>query len=81
MLAASANKPGHLELEVLSDLERAVLRRWARGGPSGAVRHVSVLLATTFVPLAPSAFADLVVDPEVERAVLAAALTRWLPRR
>ncbi len=79
MLAASTNKPGHLELEVLADLERAILKRWSRGGPAGAVRHVSVLLATAFVPLPPTAYADLVVDPDVERAVLAAASTRPLP--
>ncbi len=81
MLRASVDKPGHLELEVLGDLERAVMRRWSRGGPTGALRHVSVLLTTAFVPLSPTAFADLVVDPEVERAVLAAASTRRLPQQ
>jgi hypothetical protein len=78
MLAASAGKPGHLELEVLADLERAISRRWSQGGPGGAVRHVSVLLATAFVPLTPRAYADLVENPEVERAVLAAAVARPL---
>lgn len=56
----------------LARMESAVRRRYRRGGFGGPVRAVTVLGVIGRVPLDPSAMADLIGDPRVERAVLGA---------
>ncbi len=60
----------------LPEVARSVKKRFAGGGFPGVVRHVVVLGVTGRVPLAPQAMADLMMDPEVERQVLAATTFR-----
>ena len=60
----------------LPEVVRSVRQRYRRGGYGGPVRHVVVQGVTGRVPLAPGAMADLMMDPEVERQVLAATTFR-----
>ncbi|MDF1702709.1 MAG: hypothetical protein P1V36_16295, partial [Planctomycetota bacterium] len=64
--------------ERLPEVGRSVRRRYRRGGFGGPVRHVVVLGVTGRVPLTPQAMADLMLDHEVERQVLAASSFRPL---
>jgi len=56
----------------LPSMERAVRRRYRRGGFGGAVSSVIALGVVGRVPLRPGAMADLITNPAVERAVLGA---------
>jgi len=56
----------------LASMERAVQQRYRRGGPGGPVRSVAVMAVVGQVPIPPEETADLLEDPEVERAALAA---------
>lgn len=60
----------------LAEVVRSVKRRYRSGGYGGPVRHVVVQGVTGRVPLTPRAMADLMMDPEVERQVLAATSFR-----
>jgi hypothetical protein len=53
-------------------LERAVARRYRRGGFGGPVRVVGAMAVVGRVPLAPGAMADIMMDPVAEQQVLAA---------
>lgn len=61
----------------LPDVVRSVQARYrGRQAFGGPVRNVVVLGLTGRVPLAPGAMADMLMDPEVERQVLAASSFR-----
>ncbi len=60
------------ELLRLAKMERSVRRRYRRGGFGGAVRNVVVLGVVGVMPLTPAQAADLITNPETERAVLGA---------
>jgi hypothetical protein len=53
-------------------VEASVRKRYAAGGFGGPVRHVVAVAVVGLVPLRPAAMADLMMEPEVERQVLAA---------
>ena len=56
----------------LTSMERAVAERYRRGGPGGSVRSVAVMAVVGRMPIPPKEAADLIVDAQVERAVLGA---------
>lgn len=62
----------------LPDVERAVLARRRGPGPFGPVLQAAAVGTAGRVPLSPRAMADLLLDPEVERQVLAADEFRLL---
>lgn len=68
-------------VRTLPKMEKATAQRYAKGGPAGPVRQVSAFLITGWVPLPPAEIATLIMDPEVERQVLAANTVRQLALR
>lgn len=70
----TGNAPTLVRLpEVVRSVRQRYRGKQAYGGP---VRNVVVLGVTGKVPLSPAAMADMMMDPEVERQVLAAATFR-----
>ena len=74
--AHSPPEPRKPLIGALPELEAAVRKRYAAGGFGGPTRHVIAVAAVGRVPLSPRRMADLMMEPEVERQVLAADVFR-----
>jgi hypothetical protein len=73
LLQREPSPPGVVPaLRDLADMQRAVERRYRRGGPLGRVRYVAAYGFSGHAPLPPARMAELLMNPAVERHALAA---------